>query len=93
MGIVSSVAQVDPTQYFKVLPNPVNDVCYNQLKTLLSEPYTVSIFDLNGRLVHQTPETNLAFLPISVEHLHNGVYLVQLQHQNARYTQRLVVRR
>jgi len=51
----------------------------------------VSLFDLNGRLVFPTVVTSNQ--PISVSALPNGVYLVTIQSNNTRKTERLVIQR
>lgn len=93
VGVASSTHQPDPSNYFRIMPNPAQDVLYLKVVSLFSSNYDISIIDLLGRTVHETKETSSPFLQYDVSQLPNGTYLVRLQHKNEVYTQKLIIQR
>ncbi len=78
-----------------IYPNPMVDVVTISLDGFLSgsnEKWSVSIFDLNGRIVRQIDMTNATTLQIERREMGSGVYLVQLiSATRGAVTKRLIV--
>lgn len=67
------------TSNFTMYPMPVKDVCNFKLKQGISlKPKSVSIYDLNGRLMQQEPVNDEIEFSVSTTSLPIGVYLLKV---------------
>lgn len=62
---------------FKIFPNPARSVVYVQSK---KEDYSITIFDVHGRIIQQTNESFLA--RINVSEFTNGLYFFNVKTEN-----------
>jgi N-acetylneuraminic acid mutarotase len=65
----------------RIYPNPMQEQSTVSLETNLisgNETITVSVFDLNGKLVHSEKQKAATTISIERGNLHNGMYLVQI---------------
>lgn len=72
-----------------VYPNPstgIFNVQFNQSK----ENASIIIFDLNGRIVHQSKAENLDNKPLDIHHLQNGIYILNVKNATYNYSQKIV---
>lgn len=71
-----------------VYPNPTNgilNITSNKLGTA-----TVTIYDLNGRIVHQSKAENIENKSLDLNHLQSGIYILDITAENYSYTQKLI---
>ncbi len=73
VGISKTDAQID----FGVYPNPADDLLVIDLKSLPESSYTISISDLEGKVVHQANLTSTTSF-VSVEAVNPGSYLLSI---------------
>lgn len=68
---------------FAMYPMPVKDVCNFKLQDNLSlQPKTVSIYDLNGRLMQEQFLADGKEFSVSMTNLQTGVYLLKIVDEN-----------
>ena len=73
---------------FSIIPNPAQDVVTIQLPNISTEPLSLTICDISGRLVQTIPiQGNTT--TISTQQLATGMYLCKLSNSND--TQKLVI--
>jgi len=92
VGMASNVHNV-AQQTFKILPNPARDRFLVKMTQLLDEPFSITILDLQGKVIHEVPKTQQLVTPFDVQQLPNGMYLVQIKHKDKTYTQQLRVQK
>ncbi|ESU25034.1 hypothetical protein FEDK69T_02230 [Flavobacterium enshiense DK69] len=91
-----SVNDFQPENSFIIYPNPISGS--STISFSLSQPENVSVtlFDLNGRIVENLFEGNLdsgdKHIDMNADHLRSGTYLIQIKIGNHYKTQKLVVR-
>jgi hypothetical protein len=79
--VVVNATQPASLRYLSVGPNPNPGVLYLNLELNTTELVHVRIFDLQGRLVHQSAPTTLQLqrMEINLEGAVNGLYLVHVR--------------
>lgn len=91
----SSVVDAQLSPDFNVYPNPVADMLYIQIGAHSADitPYDISIYDAFGRQV-LTKSDNIDNQNLSVSHLPNGTYWLQInrQHDKIQYKKLLILR-
>lgn len=76
----------------RVYPNPANKNITVQFRETMNSPITLRIFDQSGRLVHsQTTSLSNSFVSFSIEHLINGLYIVESTVNGQVNRQKLIV--
>lgn len=77
----------------KLYPNPTMDKLTINLNPQLNQPFIWRIYDINGRLIisESPPSVSKANLSIPVQNLSSGVYIFQIQTENAIENCRFVV--
>jgi len=73
---------------FKTYPNPVNDVLTIENNRQLD--LSASIFNVLGKEVLKTKNTNNTFIEINLSTLKAGVYLLQTKHKDVTFTKRII---
>tara|TARA_R110000850_G_scaffold277058_1_gene421908 strand:+ start:148772 stop:150964 length:2193 start_codon:yes stop_codon:yes gene_type:complete len=80
------------TLYFSVYPNPAS-TAFNLLNTKGHTIEVVSIYDLQGRLVHTVePDMDKNFQQVDVSHLATSVYAVVIQADGKSIVKRLIIK-
>ena len=76
-----------------ILPNPAQDMININLKWNEAQAFTISMFDMSGRVVMQTsvPATAQYSTSLSVNSLPAGNYIVKINGTNGNITQQVVV--
>lgn len=95
-SFVTHTADLLPTKpqlIEKLYPNPATDKLTINLNPQLNQPFIWRIYDINGQLIisESTPSVSKAILSIPVQNLSSGVYLFQIQTENAIENCRFVV--
>ncbi len=75
---------------FAVFPNPARDQVTLNLEDLNLEDYTLEVYDGTGRMVRQLQGLNDTRLVVDRETLDAGIYLINIIHQNNRYSSRVI---
>ncbi|MFC4635347.1 T9SS type A sorting domain-containing protein [Dokdonia ponticola] len=66
---------------FSIYPNPAQDQLFIDTHKI-SEAYTITIFDVQGKQLVQTSEKSFEVTPIQIQNWASGVYFVRLESQN-----------
>lgn len=61
----------------QLYPNPTDGVFF--VKTTTQEPYTIQVYDVQGRLLMQEAGTQESMVDLGKQALPNGLYLVKIQ--------------
>lgn len=72
----------------KLYPNPANDFIFLSAKQN-KEPYSLEFFDVLGKCVFKTLESNG---PVYIGHLSSGMYFVRISHDLEPTIQKLIIR-
>lgn len=75
---------------FHLVPNPSTGLVEVRFSTLPEEG-TLSVLDLQGRMLQQIPVTSNERQTLNLEALSSGLYLVRWQHAGGAWTQKLVL--
>ncbi len=77
----------------KFYPNPNNGVLNVELNSERTEPYTINVMDLNGKVVYSgnSQRADQKTTQIHLEYLPNGVYILQLEQAGQRLNTKLVI--
>ena len=84
------------TDLIDIYPNPVIDnVLFTQVTSDIKTPFTVEIFDLNGKLVLQKSSSvdanNSSTLEVSTLGLSNGIYICKITHLTGTTSKKIVL--
>jgi hypothetical protein len=92
MNCVDIAASPSPNAYLQVTPNPNNGYCQIQLNMPTSNaPTYLSLHDITGKIVwQQSVYKNNYNLPLDMQGLSAGVYMLQVKHETKLYTQKIV---
>ncbi len=74
---------------FKIFPNPSKGF-FNIQTNATIENVSITISDLNGRIVQQSKAENLQNKSIDLHHLQNGIYVLNIKNATYNYSQKLV---
>ena len=80
---------------FSIFPNPAYNMAYVSLTTESDENATISIVNTMGQVISESNvqlESGSNAIPLNLNDLANGVYLVRVQIGNSVITQKLSVR-
>lgn len=72
-----------------VYPNPSSGIFNIQTKNLI-ENATITVADLNGRIVYQAKSENADNKSLNLNNLSNGIYILNIANGNVKYAQKLV---
>lgn len=90
---VKNIVLKDKNNSFTVYPNPVKDILRIEFNNL-STRKEISLFDLQGKeIVRKTIEPGLSYYTIKMNHLVNGVYLLQVKTADEITTEKIIVNR
>ncbi len=81
---------------WSLTPNPASDVVRLTLNTDVTKSARVTLLDIAGRNVYMQDfvvEPGSKNIPLSIQHLLNGMYTVQVQLDQKIYTQKLVIKK
>lgn len=74
---------VEPQFSLTLLPNPANDIQGLQINSSNLGQATISVFDMNGRLIHQLPSSTIRpgqqTIPIDISSWPAGIYLYRVE--------------
>lgn len=97
MGITTAVTNISEVNVFNVRPNPVeggNFQVYISLAEIISES-SLTVMDVMGRTIYQQNLGTLSagghILPVSVDNIVSGQYIVVLRSDNRAVHQRIIV--
>lgn len=75
-------------------PNPATDILYLQSNELGFGPFTIEIFDTNGRkLLEKTVLAGKLDNGVDIRNLKTGLYLVRIRIQNQLITNKIIIRK
>lgn len=77
--------------HVKIVPHPIREVSYLQIKHAENQPHSLRIFDLQGKLVRDYPSQYEDTFEIRREGLASGVYVYELRGDQS-YFGKLVIR-
>ena len=82
--------QVSPINVF---PNPATNNLNVEARKFIGQPVTLSILNVNGRIVKQLPmdEVYEGIIPIDVTGLNNGAYLMRIEGENETIVKRFII--
>ncbi len=72
-----------------VSPNPSSGI-FNIQSNASVENVAITVSDLNGRIMHQSKAENLANKQLDLNHLQNGIYILNISNATYNYAQKLV---
>ncbi|PNQ72836.1 RNA-binding protein [Hanstruepera neustonica] len=75
------------SQTIHISPNPTNDIL--NIETTSNGSFSYAIYDLSGKQV-QTETVLPASNQININHLSNGIYIMQLTSQNSKTTHKII---
>jgi hypothetical protein len=86
--IISSI-DIFSENELSIFPNPAKDIFYINITDDEAKDYTVSIYDLNGKLLfQQKPDHNISISTVS---LSKGIYLVAIKNAEQQWFRKLSV--
>lgn len=74
---------------FSVYPNPSTGI-FNIKTNQSIEKASITIADLNGRIVHQSKDENLKSKALDLNHLQNGIYILNIHNESLKYSLKLI---
>ncbi|MCF6308464.1 MAG: T9SS type A sorting domain-containing protein [Flavobacteriaceae bacterium] len=74
---------------FNVFPNPSKNIIYISSNTVIKN---ISIYEINGKLInyYNIDRINNNLIPINIENLHQGVYLLKLRIESRNYIKKII---
>jgi hypothetical protein len=84
-----SVESINLSGSYKIFPSPFSSTIHVERDDDLESMSILKIFDLNGKLIHQTELTDRT-TTLDLSYLDNGVYLAEISTQNGRSVIKLV---
>lgn len=74
----------------KIYPNPASDIVSIEINEQNSKDFTLSVYDISGKLNHIESSHSNNKIVFSVRHLNRGIYLVELKTNSLRKTMKLI---
>ena len=74
----------------RMYPNPASDKVWIETANLSSENYTLSVFDISGKLTKVETNTWGSRIEFNVRNLNNGIYFVEIKSASDRKTMKLI---
>ena len=85
-----SVQDISVDNNFSVFPNPSNgDVKIRAARDFGAS--TITVYDVNGRLVHSKEINLTGTVPIDMNNLKSGLYIMKIQGENFAYSNKLII--
>lgn len=72
-----------------IFPNPSTGI-FNIQTTKYIENVSLKVFDLNGRMIHQTKPENLENKILDLTNLQNGTYILDIENEDYNYSQKII---
>ena len=72
-----------------VYPNPSTGIFNIQTKNPI-ENATMTVYDLNGRIVYQAKSENIENKSLDLNNLSNGIYILNIANGNVKYSQKII---
>ena len=72
-----------------VYPNPSAGLFNIQTKNPI-ENATITVYDLNGRIVYQAKSENIENKSLDLNNLSNGIYILNIANGNVKYSQKII---
>ncbi len=89
-GLVTSVENIEVTDFFKVYPNPSSEILVVDLSGLKSSVINYEIIDIHGKVVWLKNANETLLQNISISQLPPGNYSLKIQTQKSIVTQKFV---
>ncbi|MFW5751965.1 MAG: T9SS type A sorting domain-containing protein [bacterium] len=89
VNIILSLSEFEKGE-FKIFPNPVNDRLTVHIPCNEKGDYTISIIDLNGKILMKEIFTKNGEIEINTTSLKNNLYLLQIEVGNKTYRQKFI---
>ncbi len=83
--IKNTISKINST----IFPNPSNGIFNIKIENAI-ENATISVADLNGRIVYETKIKNINYKVLDLNHLQNGVYILNISDGSSKYSQKLI---
>jgi plastocyanin len=74
----------------KIYPNPASDIVSIEINEQNSKDFTLSVYDISGKLNHIESSHSNNKIVFSVRHLNRGIYFVELKTNSLRKTMKLI---
>ena len=74
---------------FTIFPNPSTGIFTIQTENPISNA-TITVADLNGRIVHASKVENLEFKALDLNYLQNGIYILNISNGENKYSQKII---
>lgn len=74
---------------FMIYPNPSTGI-FNINSNQNIESASIKVFDLNGRIVHQSKAENLESKSLDLKSLQNGIYILNIENEGYNYSQKII---
>lgn len=84
-----AVEEVSLDVSYKIYPSPFNSIIHIEATNDAESPFTLKIYDLNGRVVNESELTG-RITTIDVSHLNIGVYLAEIQSGKEKSVMRII---
>lgn len=94
-GCLLDVQQFSSFGLFKIFPIPSDDLIQIEFAKTFNEPIEISILDITGRLLEKQTYSDIANnIKISLHHLSNGLYFVNIHSRLSDYseTQKIIIK-
>lgn len=89
LNYTSSIENTIIKHSIHLQPNPANTACFYQLNSSANKSFSLKIFDVTGRMVHEDLEVSNSGL-INLENLEDGIYTVMFSDGISQYTEKLI---
>ncbi|MFT4664185.1 MAG: hypothetical protein ACI9VN_002566 [Patescibacteria group bacterium] len=94
IGIIESAQEpLSANALINIQPNPATDYVNVQLTEFANSnnSYDLSLYNVNGKLLHQTQLSGRGMLKVSTRDIAPGIYLLQVRGEEGVYTRKVVV--
>jgi len=72
-----------------IFPNPSTGI-FNINSNQNLENASIKVFDLNGRMVHQSKGDNLESKSLDLKNLQSGIYILKIENEEYKYSQKII---
>lgn len=90
VGMTTGIETPEATT-FRLAPNPSNELVFFQPKSDLAGDFAITVRNTVGQVIYQTQRNNNQTFTIPTHTWAAGLYLVEMQHANQHYTQKLII--
>lgn len=74
---------------FKIYPNPSTGI-FNIISDQNINNASIKVFDINGRMIHQSKSKNVENKALDLTHLQNGIYILNMNTKDHNYYQKII---